>query len=209
RSRNSPADRRASTSRSRVSRPTAACRTDPSRSGCSPQDPARQGVHEIGALLGPLARSSGLACGRRALRRTCLTATRAAAVFGEIADQAVHRRNIRAIPDEPAVTLILDQAGIHEFLEVKGERRRCEFELEGDGAGRQAIASVLDQQTEDRQAGFLGERSQGRYRAGGISRRSRAESPLFHNSIIVQISNDVNSLRLIGAPPGPRSQPPL
>ena len=45
------------------------------------------------------------------------------------------------------------------------ERKRCsrDFQLRADAAGRHPLWSCLDQQTENSEPGFLGERSEGNY----------------------------------------------
>ena len=64
-----------------------------------------------------------------------------------------------------------------ELREMEGERRRLNAQPLGDDAGRQSRRPAGDEQTEQRQAGLLGERAERGNRAFLI------HSEDFHNSI--------------------------
>ncbi len=89
----------------------------------------------------------------------------AAAIFREVADQVIHRSDIGAIPDEPALRMRGNETRARQLLQVKRERRRRYAEPLGNVAGGQALGRVLDQQAEYRKAVFLRQRAQGRQRS--------------------------------------------
>src|SRR5205823_3690313 len=86
--------------------------------------------------------------------------TRATAVFGEVRNQTVHRLEIRAVVDEPALLPRTNQPGVGELLQVK--RKRCGRHIEHlrDLARRETGGSLLDQKTEEREPSVLRERSE-------------------------------------------------
>ena len=85
-------------------------------------------------------------------------------------------QKIRAVIKAPAFARHVDQTGVLQLLQMKGQGRRRNGELFGKLRRRIAFGSALDEQTEQRQARFLGECGEG----GDRSRR-------FHNFNIIEI----------------------
>ena len=83
----------------------------------------------------------------------------AAAVFGEVGHQFIHRTELRGVNDEATVLPCLGQPGMAEFLQVERQRRRRDAGELADSAGGETHGSGLDQCTKDRQTGILGESS--------------------------------------------------
>src|SRR5580693_5626682 len=67
-----------------------------------------------------------------------------AAVFGEIGDEPVHRREVGGIDELAAQPALGDEAGMNQLLQVKGKRRRRDADRLGDEAGREAFRAFLD-----------------------------------------------------------------
>jgi hypothetical protein len=73
---------------------------------------------------------------RRADRAAALAA---AAVFGQVADQCIHRRNIRRIKYLPARARGDQQPGAGQLLQMKRQRGRRDIESLADVAHAQAF----------------------------------------------------------------------
>ena len=84
-----------------------------------------------------------------------------AAVVGEIAEQVVHRFERRAVVQVAALALDAYETGVHEFLQVEGQRRARNVEHGGQRARGDALGAGADECPEDPQAGFLGESREG------------------------------------------------
>jgi len=85
----------------------------------------------------------------------------AAAVLGQVTDQAVHRIEVGAVPDEAAVLAGNDEAGAPELLQVERERRRRNVEPCRDLPGGQPLGRMLDQKPVDPETRVLRERGEG------------------------------------------------
>src|SRR5689334_8473287 len=86
----------------------------------------------------------------RFLRRTRRRATGGrispAAVLGEIADELVHRVEIRGVDDFAAAPLLRHEPRAMQALQVKGHRRRRHLETSRDRAGIEPIGPALHQE---------------------------------------------------------------
>src|SRR5690606_9227983 len=85
------------------------------------------------------------------LRRRATPCVATAAVAGEELDQAVHRLEVGAVGDAPALRLAADQAGLAELLQVEGKGGAGQGQGGGDVAGAASVRPGLDQQPEDGQ----------------------------------------------------------
>ena len=84
-----------------------------------------------------------------------------AAVFGEIAEQAVHAGVVGAVDQVAALLFDRDQACVRQLLQVEGERVAGHAELLGQHAGREAGQAGHDQRAEGAQALRMGEGAEG------------------------------------------------
>src|SRR5262249_52318462 len=116
-----------------------------------------------------------------------------AAVFGEEADQARHRAEVRRIDDEASVLARRHQIRVRQVLQMEGEARRGKPQLLGGFAGRHAFRPRDDEQAEDREARIMGKRAQ---RADSKVRVHEAE-----NTSIASIFQYLWKYRLIGLQP--------
>src|SRR3954468_14236926 len=91
------------------------------RSGYFWRDRRRRHGHGNVSCGHPLAAWRGLL--RRA-RRSAELRLSAAAVLGEVIDEAVHRGEVRRVADEAALLLTCHEIGVTQLLQMKRERRR-------------------------------------------------------------------------------------
>ena len=87
-----------------------------------------------------------------------------AAVFGQISHQPVHGGVIGGIDQVSAEAPLGDQTGMHELLQVKGERGRRDAKAIRDNARRKPLGAAGHQHPEQRQPGLLGEGAESRDR---------------------------------------------
>lgn len=73
----------------------------------------------------------------------------AAAVLPQIRDQLIHRGGMGGVIQEPAFLADVEQAGVIEFLEMKGQGGRRDAELRPQLAGGHTLVSHLDQAEEN------------------------------------------------------------
>ena len=111
----------------------------------------------------------------------------AAAIFREVADQAVHDDDIGRINDEAAFAALGDQLRVTEFLQVERQRRWGDVELLGDLGRGHAFGADLDQQAEDGEAAFLGDGGQGGQYFLGV------HGIRFNVSMIIEVSYSKSS----------------
>src|SRR4029077_20026529 len=83
------------------------------------------------------------------------SAARAAAVLGQIRDQAVHRPEIGAVMDEPTLLPRADEPGVCQLLQVERQCRGRHVELLCNAAGCEPGGPLLDEQPEQRQSCLL------------------------------------------------------
>jgi hypothetical protein len=76
---------------------------------------------------------------------------------------AVHRVEVGAVEQVPAFATGIDEVRVAQRLQVEGERGRRDVEAFDDLARCVAFRAAFDQQPEQREAGFLGEGSEGDY----------------------------------------------
>ncbi len=81
----------------------------------------------------------------------------AAAVFGQVADQAVHRGVVRRVDELASQSPLGDQTGMQHLLKVKGQGRRRHVEPFGDVAGGKAVSAFFDQQPVDGEPVIVGD----------------------------------------------------
>lgn len=112
-----------------------------------------------GSGLAPLRQRNGLHPYRRSTRRIA-DRSRAAAILREVADEAVHRLHVRAIPHVSAILTRCNEAGRNQLLEMEGQSGRRYAERLRDLPRGQSVRRVLDQEPEHVQSGFLRERGQ-------------------------------------------------
>jgi hypothetical protein len=127
----------------------------------------RNSTLSIGAVNGPdlpynagnglmrsasLIRPSGLAWRRAHLA--------AAAILGEVGDEAVHRGEVGGINDLPSEPPLRDEARLPHVLQMKGQGRGRHIEPRGNIAGGQALRSLLDQHAVDGEAVVVGDRAE-------------------------------------------------
>lgn len=58
-------------------------------------------------------------------------------MFGEVAEQPIHLREVGAIDQISALLLNGDQASVRQLLQVEGQGIACDAELIGQDAGRE------------------------------------------------------------------------
>jgi hypothetical protein len=92
-------------------------------------------------------------------RQACALAT-AATVFGEKPNQRVHACEIGGVDQLTAKPFLVDQAGPQQVLQVKGEGGRGDPQTFGDGARRHAVWPLLHEQSVNRQARLVSERTE-------------------------------------------------
>ncbi|CAN0625959.1 protein of unknown function [Burkholderia multivorans] len=130
----------------------------------------------------------------------CLASTHAhrragiapAAVFGQKAQQTVHRRVICRIDHEATTLLHRHEIRIRQLFHVKGQRRRCNAQPLGDLTGGHPARTDLHKQSKDGQPGLLSQGAQG-----------ADDRICFHISILIEIWS-VAQLRC-----APRSSPSI
>lgn len=93
----------------------------------------------------------GLAAGGAAFFEISFTT-----VFGEKADEVVHRCEIGGTEDETALMARSDQLRVVQLLQVEGQSRWRNAQLLAYPADRQTLRPTLDQQSEDGKPGLLG-----------------------------------------------------
>ena len=86
--------------------------------------------------------------------------TAAAAILGQVGDDAVHRVEVSGIDDETAFLARLNQSGAVQFLQVEGERRGRDGECLGHLAGGMPCRPGLNQQPKNREPGLLSQRTE-------------------------------------------------
>jgi hypothetical protein len=87
-----------------------------------------------------------------------------ATVLSEECNEPIHRIEAGRVDHRTAIAAYRDKTGKAEPVEMEREGIRSETKFFGDLTGRHAFWSDLDQQAEDFQPIFLGERGQCRYR---------------------------------------------
>src|SRR5579884_2901460 len=86
-----------------------------------------------------------------------------AAVLREEGEQRIHSFVVRRVIDESTLLTRLQQAGVAENFQVKGQGIGRYLQPFSDLAGGQAFGTGLHQQPIQRQSALLGERAQRRY----------------------------------------------
>src|SRR3546814_20661686 len=82
-----------------------------------------------------------------------------AAVFGEIAEQRIHRGIVGGVDEGPALTLLPNQSRPRQLSEMEGKRRVGDAQSLGDRDCRHALVAGLDTETDRREAVLLRARS--------------------------------------------------
>jgi hypothetical protein len=100
----------------------------------------------------------------------------AAAIVGEIAEQGVHRFELRRVDHGATIAAHSDETSRSQPVKMKRKRVRCEIEGGGDRTGWHALGTGFNQQPEDIKAIILGESGQG-----------RNDICLFHISTIIEL----------------------
>ena len=84
-----------------------------------------------------------------------------AAVFGEVAEQVVHRGERRAINQVAPLAFLADEPGVDKLFQMKRQRIGRNIKLFGECSGRESVGSRNDQSAEHPEAHFLGEGRKG------------------------------------------------
>lgn len=84
-----------------------------------------------------------------------------AAVFGQVADQAVHMGVFGAIDQVAALLFDGDETGVGQFLQVERQGVAGHVELVGQHAGRESFRAGNDQGAEHAQTLGMRQRAQG------------------------------------------------
>src|SRR4030095_4647135 len=130
-------------------------------------------------------RRSGSSASRRAGRG------RFAAVGGQIIEERTHVAKIWAVIDEPSVLARDDETRVREFLQMKRQRGWRELQAFSDCSGGKPGRRMANEQPEDREPVFLGQRTKG---GKGFLR--------FHISSIIESMADVKGMRSDAVIPG-------
>src|SRR6185295_19512701 len=111
------------------------------------------------------------------------TARTAAAVLGEVGDQRVHPIETRRVDELAAPSLLGDEAGMHQLMEVEGKRRRGNSQLVPDLPRRHPLRAPLDEQPVDGKPRLLRKRAERCNRLRGLHGMFLEESKARRNHI--------------------------
>ena len=98
-----------------------------------------------------------------------------AAVLRQVAEQAIHAGEVGAVNKMPAIALLADELGMHQLLEMEGQRGGTHFKLRSQITWRTALGPGDHQRAVDPQSHGLGQ-----------CREGADDVLFFHNSIMIE-----------------------